>query len=201
VTEAHLTDRRPPAPRAGARAKRRASIAVACLLAAAAIVVTAVHFSQPKDAGLPAVGSVIPVAQRPTAPGIQGTTLTGQHLNVASLRGAPVVLNFWGSWCAPCQAEAPVLAQVARQTGSRAHFVGVDTEDTTSNALAFESAHGVRYPSIADPSDRIAASFGADAPDTTPSTYILDARGRIAWAWFSTVTARQLESALAKVGG
>lgn len=172
-----------------------------CLVAAAVIAVAVVHFARPKAAGLPVVGSVIPVAQRPLAPVIKGTTLTGQPLNVASLRGTPVVLNFWGSWCAPCQAEAPILAQVARRAGKRAHFVGIDTEDDNSDALAFESAHGVHYPSIADQSDRIAASFGADAPSTTPSTYILDARGRIAWAWFSPVTASQLESALAKVEG
>jgi thiol-disulfide isomerase/thioredoxin len=182
--------------------RKRVTILIVCVVIAAAVVVTVHHFTDAKKVGLPAVGSVIPVAGRPMAPPIQGTTLTGTHLNVASLRGAPVVLNFWGSWCSPCQAEAPILAQVASATRHLGvHFVGVDIRDNAAQGVAFEQQHGITYPSFNDPNDMIAAEFGTMAPGTTPSTYILDARGRIAWAFFGGVSYGQLDSAVLRVAG
>ncbi len=179
--------------------KKQLAILAACAVVIVAVVVGVRHFTD-KKAGLPAVGSVIPAAQRPAAPAISGTTLTGGQLNVASLRGEPVVLNFWGSWCGPCQAEAPVLARVASQTRKLGvHFVGIDIRDDPSAGRAFEQSHGISYPSISDPNDLIAAGFGAVAPSTTPSTYILDSRGRIAWAYFGRVTLNQLELAVVRV--
>ncbi|HEX4062121.1 MAG TPA: TlpA disulfide reductase family protein [Streptosporangiaceae bacterium] len=180
--------------------RKRVTFAVICVLAAAAIVVGVLRLTDGKKSGLPAVGSVIAVAQRPLAPAISGPTLAGGHLSVASLRGAPVVINFWGSWCGPCQAEAPVLARVAGATRHLGvHFVGIDIRDDPSAGQAFEQQYRIGYPSISDPNDLIAASFGPVAPATTPSTYILDARGRIAWAFFDRVSAGQLESAIAAI--
>jgi thiol-disulfide isomerase/thioredoxin len=181
---------------------RRQIIVIAVgVVAVVAIVLGARHLLGTK-AGLPAVGSVIPAAQRPAAPEISGTALTGARLNVASLRGAPVVINFWGSWCAPCQAEAPVLARVARDTRRfGVHFVGIDVRDNPSAGRAFEQGHNVRFPSISDPGNVIAARFGPGAPTATPSTYILDARGRIAWAYFGRTTFSRLEPAVLQVAG
>jgi thiol-disulfide isomerase/thioredoxin len=180
--------------------KKRVTILAACVVVVVAVVVGVRHFTDGQKAGLPAVGSVIPAAQRPAAPAISGHTLTGGQLNVASLRGGPVVLNFWGSWCGPCQAEAPVLARVARDTGRLGvHFVGIDIRDDPSAGRAFEQSHGISYPSISDPNDLIAAGFGTVAPSTTPSTYILDSRGRIAWAYFGRVSLNQLELAVVRV--
>ena len=179
---------------------KRITILAVCVLAAAAVVVGVLHFTDGKKAGLPVVGAVIPAAQRPTAPPISGPTLTGGQVNVASLHGHPVVLNFWGSWCAPCQAEAPILARVASDTqrlGVR--FVGIDVLDNPSSGLAFEQQHGISYPNISDPNNLIAARFGAAAPASTPSTYILDSSGRIAWAYFGRVTYAQLESAIVAI--
>lgn len=180
--------------------KKRVTILVVCALAAAAVVVGVLQFAGGKKAGLPVVGSVISVAQRPKAPAISGITLNGGHLNVDTLRGAPVVINFWGSWCGPCQAEAPVLARAAGDTRRLGvHFVGIDIRDDPSAGRAFERQYGISYPSISDPSDLIAAGFGTVAPASTPATYILDASGRIAWAYFDRVTYNQLESAIAGV--
>jgi len=160
----------------------------------------AARLAAPKAAGLPAVGQVIPAAQRPPGPRISGTTLTGQHLDIAGWRGHTVVINFWGSWCVPCRKEAPVLARVAgdaRSLGVR--FAGIDIREDLAAGLAFERQYHIPYPSISDPGDLLAARFGAAAPMATPSTYILDGRGRIAWAWFGATTYSQLELAVTGV--
>lgn len=179
--------------------RRQITIIAVAVVALVAVVLGWRHLTGTK-AGLPAVGSVMPAAQRPAAPDISGPTLTGKHLNVASLRGAPVVINFWGSWCGPCQAEAPVLARVAADTRRLGvHFVGIDVRDNPSAGLAFQQGHHIPFPSISDPGNVVAARFGPVAPTATPSTYILDARGRIAWAYFGSTTYSQLEPAVLRV--
>jgi len=158
------------------------------------------RLTDPKAAGLPVVGQVIPAAQRPPGPDISGITLTGQHLNIAGWRGHTVVINFWGSWCVPCRKEAPVLARVVGDTRSLGvRFAGIDIREEPAAGLAFERLYHIPYPSISDPGDLLAARFGAAAPVATPSTYILDGRGRIAWAYFGATTYGQLELAVTGV--
>lgn len=175
------------------------AVTAAVITAAAA---GAVRLADANGSGLPAVGQVIPAAQRPVAPDISGTTLTGGHLDTRSWRGHAIVVNFWGSWCVPCREEAQVLARVARDTrflGVR--FLGIDIREDHFAGLAFEQDHSIPYPSISDPDDLIAALFGTAAPAATPSTYIIDARGRIAWAWFGATTYSQLDLAVTEAAG
>ena len=177
----------------------RGAVAAAVIAAAA---VGVVRLADPKGSGLPAVGQVIPAAQRPAAPDISGITLTGGHLDTASWRGHAIVVNFWGSWCAPCRKEAPVLARVAGDTrflGVR--FLGIDVRDDPAAGLAFEQQYQIPYPSISDPGELTAARFGTAAPAATPSTYIIDAKGRIAWAWFGATTYNQLDLAVTEAAG
>jgi thiol-disulfide isomerase/thioredoxin len=183
---------------------RRMRLLLGAAVAASVIAATvvAVRLADAKGSGLPAVGQVIPAAQRPAAPDISGASLTGGHLDTASWRGRTIVVNFWGSWCVPCREEAPVLARVARDTrflGTR--FLGIDVRENPAAGLAFEQHYGIGYPSISDPGNLIAARFGAAAPAATPSTYILDARGRIAWAWFGATSYRQLDLAVTLAAG
>jgi thiol-disulfide isomerase/thioredoxin len=121
-------------------------------------------------------------ANRPAAPAVSGTTLTGQHLSLSQYRGDVVVLNFWGSWCTPCRDEAAALGQLARQlAASGVRFVGVDIRDEPSSALAFMQDFNVGYPSINDPNDEIALLFHNTIPlSAIPSTVIIDRKGRIA---------------------
>jgi len=179
---------------------RRAVVILASAAAISALAAAVIHLTSSQAAGLPAAGRIIPPAQRPRAPAIAGVTLTGQRLSIAGWRGHAVVLNFWGSWCVPCRKEAPVLRRVARDThrlGVR--FAGIDVREQPAAGLAFEKQYRIPYPSISDPGNLLAARFGAAAPMATPSTYILDARGRIAWAYFGATTYSQLELAVAGV--
>jgi len=79
------------------------------------------------------------------------------------------------------------------------HFAGIDIREDPSAGRAFERRYRIPYPSISDPGNLIAARFGTAAPAATPSTYILDGRGRIAWAYFGATTYSQLELAVTEV--
>lgn len=140
---------------------------------------------------------------QPKAPDFSGTTLTGGTLGLASYRGSVVVLNFWGSWCPPCRAEASTLAFVAQQYQSAGvRFLGVDVRDNTPAALAFTQSHKITYPSVTDPDDAITLDFSSVVPlSSTPSTLVIDKTGHIVGAVYGQVTYQDLTDILAKVTG
>jgi thiol-disulfide isomerase/thioredoxin len=141
--------------------------------------------------------------QRPAAPVVSGTTVAGQHLSLAAYRGDTVVLNFWGSWCAPCRAEAPALGQLARQLQARGvRFVGIDIRDEPDSALSFMQQFNVGYPSISDPSDEIALDFRSTVPPADiPTTLVIDRDGRIADRIFGASTYTELLTVIDRVTG
>ena len=138
---------------------------------------------------------------RSAAPTIVGTTLTGQRFSLASDRGDVVVLNFWGSWCAPCRAEAPALAALAKQfQRDPVRFVGDDVHDYATAAQAFERTFGVSYPSLNDPGEQVALAFHSTLPPTAiPSTLVIDRAGRIAARVIGEVSYNGLRALIAKV--
>ncbi|MGX1271627.1 TlpA family protein disulfide reductase [Streptomyces phaeoluteigriseus] len=128
--------------------------------------------------------STVEKGERTAAPDLSGKTIDGKQLDVASYHGKVVVLNVWGSWCAPCRAEAPNFQKVSTDLRARGvQFVGINTRDTsTSNARAFEKEQGVTYPSLYDPTGRLMLRFekGTLNPQAIPSTLVLDRDGKIA---------------------
>ena len=140
---------------------------------------------------------------RPMAPMVSGTTLTGKHLSLAAYHGDTIVLNFWGSWCAPCRAEAPALGQLARQLQARGvRFVGVDIRDEPDSALSFMQQFNVDYPSLSDPDDEIALDFRSTVPPADiPTTLVIDRDGRIADRIFGSSSYSQLLSVIDQVIG
>jgi thiol-disulfide isomerase/thioredoxin len=145
--------------------------------------------------------TVFSIGSRPLAPKVSGTSLTGKPLSLASYRGDVIVLNFWGSWCAPCRNEAPALGALARQMAGRGvRFVGVDIRDEPDAALAFMQDFNIGYPSFNDPNDQIALEFqGAATPAAIPSTIVIDRTGRIAARIIGGITYNSLKALLTNV--
>jgi thiol-disulfide isomerase/thioredoxin len=98
---------------------------------------------------------------------------------LAALKGTPVVINKWASWCAPCRAEFPVFQQVATTRGDEIAFLGVNSGDSTRPARDFLADYPIPFPSYVDPDERIARLI--EAPANYPITVFLDARGKPAF--------------------
>lgn len=117
--------------------------------------------------------------KRPAAPNVAGELLDGGQYDLAQDRGQVVVVNFWGSWCPPCRAEADDLEATYRATkGKGVAFLGVNVQDGRDKAKAFEEGR-VTYHSLFDPASRVALDFKVP-PNSVPATIILDREGRIA---------------------
>lgn len=114
-------------------------------------------------------------------PDIEGKTITGDMLSLGDLRGHVIVLNVWGSWCAPCRAEAPDLAEISQDTAPRGvRFVGIDVRDNPAAGRAFEREFGITYPSFDDQNGLVLASFTGIVPvSAVPSTLVVDRNGII----------------------
>ena len=133
------------------------------------------------------IQDAIDEGRRPEAPRLELPVLSagdgigpvGTTVSTDDLRGSIVVLNFWASWCLPCEEEAPILEAVAtRYRDSKDVLVlGVDVQNTRESALEFIRDNGLTYPSLRDGGD--AAQRAYQVP-RLPETFIVDAQGRIA---------------------
>lgn len=101
----------------------------------------------------------------------------GPAVQVAGLRGRPTVVNVWGSWCVPCQAEVAYLVAAAAALGNRVRFLGVDTVDDPRSALDFAAHVGMKYPSVRDDNKKVLLALKAIGP---PVTAFVRADGSVA---------------------
>ncbi|MDX6718477.1 MAG: cytochrome c biosis protein CcmG, thiol:disulfide interchange protein DsbE [Solirubrobacteraceae bacterium] len=107
-----------------------------------------------------------------------GGGLEAFDAQLRALRGHPVVVNMWASWCAPCRYELPLIQREAVKRGGRVAFLGVNVMDDRDSALKLAARYPMPYPSFVDPrSNIVAGRFGSRA---LPVTAFYDARGRLA---------------------
>lgn len=113
---------------------------------------------------------------------LAGEDLNGKPLDLADLRGKPVVVNVWWSACPPCRKEMPYLVEASTRTSEIAHFVGINIRDSsTAQATSFVRKFEVPYPSFFSPDGKALLPFsGTVPPNAIPSTVVLDAEGRVA---------------------
>ncbi len=216
-----MTDETPPDTRsndgeqspAGARMRGLRSVlrtfAIAAPLLLVALLVygvvakspnTGIDDSLSRERAIAAPGFKLSMLQR----GLPGHELGGKlsgaladgRVSLAELRGTPVVLNFWASWCVPCRDEAPLLERTWRQLG-RPHgvlFLGLDMQDVTDDARDFMREFGIDYLNIRDPGNGVARSYGVSG---LPETYFITPRAQVVGHVIGVVTAAQLRHGIA----
>jgi len=116
-------------------------------------------------------------------------------LQLASLRGKAVVLNFWASWCYPCKQEAPTLERVWKQHDGRVVVLGVDVNDFSGDARKFMRKHGLTYPVVHDNRNVTSPKYGLTG---LPETFFVDSRGRVVGHVAGQVSASNLRSGIAQ---
>ena len=142
---------------------------------------------------------VLPSDDRQGAPTLSGTTLDGDEIALSDFAGQVVILNVWGSWCAPCRAEAPALVAAAKDMPD-VQFIGLNTRDLDpAPAQAFVRAFDVEYPNLYDPNGELLLGFGQVPPKAIPSTLVIDESGRVAARMLGEVTTTVLKGVVEDV--
>jgi cytochrome c biogenesis protein CcmG, thiol:disulfide interchange protein DsbE len=132
-----------------------------------------------------------------SAPALVGSTLDGTRFDLASLRGRPVVVNFWASWCVPCRTEFPLFKDaLAGHASAGLAIVGALFNDDPDSARRFLATTGATWPSVTDPDASMARAWRVVAP---PQTYFIGRDGIIASRQIGEVTPADLDRQLAAI--
>jgi len=144
----------------------------------------------------PAPSFVLPVIweRRETWPPELPEALADGRVRLRELRGYPVVINFWASWCGPCKTEAPILAASARAHAGEVVFLGIDIQDFKSDAVRFLERYDVNYVSVRDSSSGTYDAYGLTG---VPETYYIDAKGRLVAHSLGELSRPELERGIA----
>lgn len=124
-----------------------------------------------------AVGAALARGQTPPLPAVTLRRFDGQSVALAGLRGHPLVLNFWASWCVPCAEEASILEAISREFRADGLLVvGIDTQDLDQSGRGFVARHGLTYMNLRDPDGSVGRMFGTTG---VPETFFVSADGLI----------------------
>jgi cytochrome c biogenesis protein CcmG/thiol:disulfide interchange protein DsbE len=182
-----------PAPPVHRRHTARWVGAVVLVVGAALVALLATRPPQTAtEVDTPLVGQV--------APAISGVTLSGGSFDLTALRGRWVVLNFFASWCPPCQQEQPELVafDYAHRSPRDAALVGVVFDDSASSARGFMRSTGATWPAVVDPGGQVALDYGVRGP---PETFIVSPDGTVVAHFDGPMTNASLDYWLARAQG
>ncbi len=185
----------PPDDVTSATSSRRTGILVLLGIVVAMVLVFVAAMSakgRPTDGVLPAdpVGYAAPALTLPRLDGKGPLTL-------ADLKGKPVVVNFWASWCTTCKAEAEALAAAEKKWRDKGVvFIGIDAQDTNPEAIAYEEKYGVEYLSVVDPSKATSSTWRVTG---FPETFFIGPDGRIISKFISSIDQTTLDEHIAQI--
>jgi cytochrome c biogenesis protein CcmG/thiol:disulfide interchange protein DsbE len=194
------------------RSRLRLPLQVFAIGLIAALVGLLVRQTMAKEAG-PHLASEVKAGRNPQAPDFELSVLwahpetwpvpvrqalADDRVSLHELRGRPVVLNFWASWCVPCKAEAPRLVASAQQHAGQVVILGVDVQDFESDARRFLERYETNYVSVRDSGDSTYSAYGLTG---LPETYYLDRRGHVAAHSVGEISEAELESGIGKALG
>ena len=169
----------PPAPAPSSGGIRRAALIGALVVAVmlTGVIVWHSQNAQPPRLAAPSLGAAAPPVGR-LAPDFSAPLMGGGTFVLRSVRGRPLVLNFWASWCVPCREEIPLLVRLHKVYGPRGvQFVGIDAEDQAPAARAFVAQHGVGYPVAVLEDERVIDAYAIPG---LPTTVFIGADGVVA---------------------
>ncbi len=131
------------------------------------------------------------------APDFTLTTFKGTTISLQDLRGKPVVINFWASWCPPCRVEAPLIERTWRAYKKRGLiFLGVNIQDRKEDALNYIREFAITYPNGPDPTGEISIDFGVSG---LPVTFFVSSKGEVVRRWVGAIEKSALISAIEEI--
>ena len=147
------------------------------------------HSGSAQNSGSPLIGHPAPDF---TLAALSARSAPALHL--VSLKGMPVMLNFWASWCDPCKREAPLLEATWQRVQSQGIvFLGIDFEDTQTSGLGFMRQYGITYPNVIDTTGATAINYGVTG---VPETVFIDRHGVFVHKVIGELTAQTLQNNL-----
>lgn len=139
-----------------------------------------------------------PLVGRQAPPFSLRTFDEGKGISLAALRGKPVVVNFWATWCEPCKFEHGVLTRAAQRHGDQVQFLGIVYEDEPPRIAAFLDRYGSGYPALLDVGGKTAIAYGVGG---IPETFFIGADGTVVSKFTGPITAEELEARIAELLG